>query len=140
TGPYGAYGFSWLDLYLMGLADPAEVKPWFYIADSSPTLAGEYYAPPNQRFTGLRKDVTLDQVIAGTGLRVPSHRESQRRFRVAFVLLTSGEQPGPTELVQMALYRELMERDFRAATDARGEVQTVISPPVTGPRRRAIGR
>ncbi|HVS31778.1 MAG TPA: hypothetical protein VMS98_10010, partial [Thermoanaerobaculia bacterium] len=46
TGPYGAYGFSWLDLYLMGLADPAEVKPWFYIADSSPTLAGEYYAPP----------------------------------------------------------------------------------------------
>ena len=141
SAPYGAYGFSWLDLYLMGLAEPAEVQPWFYISGSSPELAGEYYAPPNQRYTGIRKDVSLDQVIDGTGLRIPAHRDAQRQFRVAFVLVTAGETPSASDLEQLALYRSLMETDFRTATDGRGAVSTGIDvPQPTGPRRRAIGR
>ena len=141
SSPYGAYGFSWLDLYLMGLAEPAEVQPWFYISASSPELAGEYYAPPSQRFTGLRQDVSLDQVIDGTGMRIPAHRDAQRRFRVAFVLVTADEKPSEYDLEQLAQYRSLMERDFRTATAGRGQVTTTIdAPQPTGPRRRAIGR
>jgi hypothetical protein len=139
SAAYGPYGYSWLDLYLMGLADASEVEPWYYIADSDPQLAGEYYAPPNQTYRGTRRDVGLEQVISGTGIRVPAARDSQRQFRVAFVLLTDRE-PSQFDMEQMQLYRTLLEADFRTATNGRGAVATVVNAPqepASGPRRRA---
>ena len=47
--PFSNYSYSWLDLYLMGLADKSEVTPWYYIAESSPKLGDAYYPPTRRR-------------------------------------------------------------------------------------------
>ena len=141
TAEYGPFGYSWLDLYLMGLATPEEVQPMFYVADSSPSLGGEYYAPSNQTFTGTRRNFTIQNVIDATGVRTPAYPSAQREFKVVFVLLADPRRP-PTadEVAVVHHYRSLMETDFRRATNGRGSVSTTIEPPPSGPRRRAVRR
>ncbi len=139
TADYGPYGYSWLDLYLMGLASPSEVGPFFYVADSVPELGGAYYAPENETFSGRRVEVTLQQIIDATGVRRPAYPATQRDFKVIFVLVTEpGREPTPEELEWMRTYRSLMEADFRTATNSRASVSTAVVPPPSGPRRRAI--
>jgi hypothetical protein len=139
--PYASYGYSWHDLYLMGLATASEVQPWYYIADSQPRLADAYYPPQNRTFAGTRKDVTIDQVIAAMGARTPAYPNTQRNFRVLFVLLADpSREPLPEEMEQMQLYRRLLEENFRTATAGRAGVSTTFPLLPPGPRRRASGK
>ena len=141
TGGYGPYGYSWLDLYLMGLAGAEEVPPMFYVGDSAPSLGGEYYAPVNRTYSGTRRDFTIQQVIDGTGPRKPAYPGAQKHFRVVFVLLTDPRRdPTDEELASVEHYRQLLEADFRTATNRRGEVSTRVTSGASGPRRRAAGK
>ena len=141
TGGYGPYGYSWLDLYLIGLAGPEEVPPMFYVDDAAPKLGDEYYAPANQTYTGTRRDFTIQNVIDGTGPRKPAYPETQRHFRVVFVLLTDPQRaPTDEELASVDHYRQLLEADFRTATSGRGTVSTTTAAQPSGPRRRAAGK
>ena len=141
TAGYGPYGYSWLDLYLMGLATPEEVSPMFYIADSTPSLGGEYYAPSNQTFSGTRRDFTIQNVIDATGVRSPAYPSTQREFKVVFVLLADPRRPATDdEIALVQHYRSLMETDFVRATNGRGSVSTAVEPAPSGPRRRAVRR
>lgn len=141
SGPYGPYGYSWLDLYLMGLAAPEEVPSMFYISGSSPALGGEYYAPADRTYTGTRRDFTVQQVIEGTGARRPAFPGTQRNFRVVFVLVSDPDRPvTEQEVATVNHYRSLLETDFRTATSSRGLVSTVLQAPPAGPRRRAAGK
>jgi hypothetical protein len=133
-------GYSWLDLYLMGLAAPEEVSPFFYIANSNPRLEDAYYAPAHTTVTGSRRNVTLQQVTGAVGPRLPAYPQTQRSFKVAFVLLTDGE-PAPAQLERMQALRQLMARDFATATGGRASLTTDFGtpePPPSGPRRRSI--
>ena len=133
-------GFSWLDLYLMGLAAPEEVAPFFYIADSDPRLEDAYYAPADTTVTGTRRNVTLQQVIGAIGPRLPAYPQTQRSFKVAFVLLSEGE-PTVEQLARMEVLRFLMARDFSVATGGRASITTDFAPPEpppSGPRRRSV--
>src|SRR5207244_1167251 len=67
-----AWSYSWLDLYLMGLAAPEEVPPFFYLTNSSPILGLEYNPPANQNYSATRKDVTLTNVVNAMGARKPA--------------------------------------------------------------------
>jgi hypothetical protein len=113
----------------------------FYVANSNPALGGEYYAPANQTYNGARRDFTVQQVIDGTGARQPSFPNTQRNFRVVFVLVSDPDRPvTDEELAAMNDYRGLLENDFRTATNGRGSVSAVIEQPPAGPRRRAAGK
>ena len=139
SSSYGPYGYSWLDLYLMGLAGASEVPPMFYIRDANPELGQEYYAPVNQTYSGTRRDFTIDQVIGGTGPRQPAYPRTQKNFRVVFVLLTNPDrEPTEEEIAAVDEYRHLLETDFGTATNHRGTVTTTLTPPAPGPRRRAV--
>lgn len=138
SGDYESYGYSWLDLYLMGLAAPEEVPSFFYIRDSG--LGGAYYPPPNEIVTGTRVDVNVGQVISAIGPRTPVAATSQKSFRVYFVLLTRpGQAPADEEMERMADHRRTFVTNFRKATGYRGDVVTVFEPQ-SGPRRRAVRR
>jgi hypothetical protein len=129
--------YSWLDLYLMGLAAPEEVPPLFYLANSSPALGSAYY-PPAGTYHGERRDVALDEIRAALGTRNPSTATSQRIFRVAFVLIYDpAKAPTPTEVAVLRELRSRFLRDFGMATGGRGQI--VASLPI-GPegRRRAV--
>jgi hypothetical protein len=104
---YSAYNdstsaYSDLDLYLMGLLAPEEVAPLEFLKLSEEDQAAvhrdaastpEYYA-----YYGTSKDytitvvpevieVTVDDVIAAEGPRVPSYEDSPRSFRVGVMYL-----------------------------------------------------
>lgn len=140
TPVFSNFSFSWLDLYLMGLASPNEVQPWFYITNSSPALGEAYYPPPESSFSGTRRDVTIDQVVAAMGQRVPAYPDTQKKFRVLVVLVTDPDRPvEEPEIAAVTNYGAILERDFALATGRRAEVSTSL-PTAAGPRRRAAGR
>ncbi|HEX8153605.1 MAG TPA: hypothetical protein VF698_10785 [Thermoanaerobaculia bacterium] len=132
------YSFTWLELYLMGLAAPAEVPPIFYIDASSPQLAGEYFPPASQTFTGRKREVTLEQILSVMGPRNPAFPDTSRKFKVLFVLLAAPERPvTAAELAAMDGYRRLLAERFRLATNGRGEVMTIFAEPGRPARQRS---
>jgi len=93
-----ATGYSYLDLYLMGLISPAEVPDFFILKNLVP--AGK---DPNGHpiFKAERTKVTIQDVIAVEGPRLPDVDHSQRRFNTGIVVVVEhGESPS----------RELIER------------------------------
>lgn len=140
-----SYGYSWLDLYFMGLASPAEVAPFFYIANSNPPLALDYWPPPNVRVTGTKKVVTMQQVLEAMGPRIPAYPDTQREMKVLTVLLTDPAH-GATddELATLQSIRRTFEQRFAAVTGQRASLSTTFVPPVppppAPPRRRAVAR
>lgn len=134
----GYYSYSWMDLYLMGLAAPEEVEPFFYIENSSPALRNEYTPAPNTRVTGTRRDVVIQQVIDALGARNPSPHQAPRLFTVYFVLVTEpGAEVSAAQIAKMDKHRRTFEESFRMATGGRAEVRTYFRE-AGGPRRRPV--
>lgn len=135
-GSYRAHvasqGYSWTDLYVMGLATPEEVPPWFYIAGTD--LPGEYWPEEGAVASGERREVHVGQIIEANGPRIPAMELSQRQFRVLFVLVTESAEPTDAEVAKLNEWRALMERDFAIATGGRGKLITTFVRPS---RRRA---
>ncbi|HEX8172762.1 MAG TPA: hypothetical protein VF824_19650 [Thermoanaerobaculia bacterium] len=129
-------GYSWTDLYLMGLAAPEEVPPWFYLANSDPALPSAYWPDEGAVVRAQRTDVKLDQVIAAEGRRNPSTSLAQHKFQVLFTLVTDpGDTATDAQAAQMRALRDLFARNFFTATGHRASVSTDY---VTIIRRRAV--
>ncbi len=95
-----AKGFSWLGLYLMGLARPEEVPPFFILRNLRRT--GRTDAEGHPIFTGEKVVITIQDVIAAMGPREPDFDHSQKVFNTAFVVMTMpGKAPTP-ELLSAA--------------------------------------
>lgn len=94
------YGYAPIDLYLMGLAAPETV----------PSEEG----------------LTIADVIAKVGPRVPSYQTSQKTFRVGVVLLTErdvGTAGGDTEMLKMVRgYMNAFAAHFTKATLGLGKI------------------
>lgn len=130
-------GYSWHELYLMGLAAPEEVTPWFYIANSSPRLGPEYYPLPNRTFRGTRRDVRIDQLLAAMGPRFPAYPDTQRQFRVLYVLMTDAARDVTAdELAFLSGLQQDLRNDFATVTGGRASVLTSIEGPSR--RRRSV--
>jgi len=124
--PYPYYGLTWHELYLMGLAAPEEVEPWFYIANSNPELGPEYYTPGGT-YRGTRKNVVVQQVIEALGPRVPAYKDSQKGFKVMFVLMErSTRRPTDEEIGWVNTRRQQMERNFALATGNRAQLTATL--------------
>lgn len=119
--------FTWHELYLMGLARPEEVQPWFYLRGTP--LGDEYHPAVNTTVSGTRVDVSLQQLIAAMGPRDPSFASSQKSFRVPFVVLVRDGASLPS----LGTLPRDFERAFDAATGGRGRVVTGGNP--SGKRR-----
>jgi hypothetical protein len=93
-----ATGWSYLDLYLMGLISPAEVPDFFILRNLVP--AGKD-ANGHPIFKADRTKVTIPEVIRAEGPRLPGVDKSQREFNTGMVIVVQhGEKPS----------RELIER------------------------------
>ena len=93
-----ATGWSYLDLYLMGLVKPEEVPDFFILRNLKP--AGKD-ANGHPIFKAERTKVTIQDVIAAEGPREPGVDKSQRQFNTGMVMVVEhGKKPS----------RELLER------------------------------
>ena len=88
-----ATGYSYLDLYLMGLISPSEVPDFFILRNLVP--AGKD-ANGHPIFKADRTGIKVDDVIAAEGPRLPDVDHSQRAFNTGMVLIVEhGKQPSP---------------------------------------------
>lgn len=86
-----ATGYSYLDLYLMGLISPAEVPDFFLLRHLQ--YAGRD-ARGHRIFKAARLDLTIAEVIAADGPRRPDVAHSQRRFNTGMVMIVlPGRRP-----------------------------------------------
>jgi hypothetical protein len=138
---FASYGYSWQDLYLMGLADESEVGPWFYLADSDPALPGAYWPAEDLTVTATRVDVGVDQFVSAMGPRLPGIADSQKDFLAPMVLLTRPGEWDQADVDELVATCELWETQFRRSTLGRGTVTcdrvgnrppvpVILDPPV----------
>ncbi len=85
-----ATGWSYLELYLMGLATPAEVPDFFLLRNLA---AAGRDANDHPIFKANRIKITVNDVLAAEGLRTPTPDKSQRKFNTGLVLIAA---PGAT--------------------------------------------
>jgi hypothetical protein len=92
-----ATGFSYLDLYLMGFISSAEVPDFFILRNLVP--AG-HDANGHPIFKADRTKVTIQDVIAAQGSRMPDVDHSQKNFNTGMVVVVEhGKTPSP-ELIE----------------------------------------
>jgi hypothetical protein len=94
-----ATGYSYLDLYLMGLISAAEVPDFFILQNLMP--AGKD-ANGHPIFKADRTKVTIQDVITAEGPRLPDVDRAQKKFNTGMVVVVEhGRTPSP-ELIERA--------------------------------------
>jgi len=133
-----AYRFSELDQYLMGLRGPDEVSDFFRIRQ--PTWQGhvigaQWPLPAGLTIQGEREDISIEQIIAAHGPRVPDHNASPRAFRLG-VVLVAGTQESTAAVADAVTRLEGFRKGFELAlfqmSDTRMEVCTRLSDGCDG--------
>ncbi|MHB8873715.1 MAG: CARDB domain-containing protein, partial [Myxococcaceae bacterium] len=126
--------YSALDLYLMGFLAPAEVPPFSLLTPGSQvTYSATDISPPDgTTITATAESVSIDDIIAATGPRVPSSASASRLFRAAFVVLAPpGQQPTQAQLSFVEAVRKRWANEFFFLTRGRALMETefVEVPP-----------
>ena len=94
-----ATGWSYLDLYLMGLAAPEEVPDFFILRNLSP--AGKD-ANGHSIFKADRTKVNIQDVIAAEGTRSPDVEHSQKQFNTGIVVIVEHGNKPSKDLIERA--------------------------------------
>ncbi len=122
-------GYSWHEMYLLGLAAPAEVPDWWYIDNAIPSLPNAYWAPADTTVLGDRVPVALDQLIAVEGPRFPAYPDSLDFFLNPMVLVVRPGEYVQTDLDTVNNLCDLWEIRFGQATNSRAGLRCRFSPP-----------
>jgi hypothetical protein len=94
-----ATGWSYLDLYLMGLISAAEVPDFFLLRNLAPAGRDSNGHPI---FKADRVKITIQDVIAVEGPRVPAVDQSQKSFNTGIVLMVEHGNKPSRELIERA--------------------------------------
>jgi hypothetical protein len=94
-----ASGFSYLELYLMGFL-PASKVPDFFILQNQRTVGR---TPEGQTIVSAEKvPITIQDVIAHNGPRVPSFDDAPKAYTTALVAVTlNGRRPSDAMRAQL---------------------------------------
>jgi hypothetical protein len=127
-----ARGYSALDQYVMGLRAPSEVPPFFYVEGADDFRPNRTYKSSNApeagvSFTGVRRDVRIEDVLAALGPRVPPADQAPRLLRQAYVLVADGSAPATeARLTALTRIRSRFEPYYESATGGRGRAETTL--------------
>jgi hypothetical protein len=115
-----ATGYSYLDLYLMGLVAPNEVPDFFILRHLVP-VGKDVNGHPI--FKADRTKVTIQDVIAAEGRRVPDVEHSQRKFNTGMVIMVQhGMKPTPLLIRETNGIRLQWMKYFSIATGRRASM------------------
>ncbi|SRR5579871_1007831 len=94
-----ATGYSFLDLYLMGLIAPSEVPDFFILRNLVPAGQDRNGHPI---FKADRTKVTIEDVIAVEGPRQPDVDHAQKKFNTGMVMIVEHGTKPSKELIERA--------------------------------------
>jgi hypothetical protein len=119
-----ATGYSYLDLYLMGLISPAEVPDFFILKNLVPVGQDSNGHPI---FKADRTKITIQDVIAAEGPRLPDVDHAQKNFNTGMVMVVEhGKTPSP-ELIERT--NAIRERWMDYWTTTTGQRSTMTATP-----------
>ena len=135
-------GPSWLDLYAMGLADAGEVPDMFILRNLEPVPGNDEHGTSGYYWGTYRGDkevVSIEQVIAAEGARVPTAAEAQRSFNAGFVYLVEpGRAPDADMLRFHRDYRDRVIEHWSHVTGGRSRMTATV-PGVPNRSPAAVG-
>lgn len=118
-------GYSPLDQYLMGFRSPSEVPATFLVKGSQ--YSNSTFPQVGISIRGDRQDISVDDLIAAEGQRIPDHTVAQRAYRTAFIMIVpEGSTPKAEDLAQLETYRAEFERYFPTAAGQRATIDTKL--------------
>jgi hypothetical protein len=119
--------YSRLDQYAMGLVSPSAVPPFFYVESPVSSRAPGSSPAVGVNFTGTRRDVLIDDVIAIHGTRSPTSNDSPKTHRQAFIFVVSaGRATNPSQVSKLDRIRQQWTEFFRQATEGRMTAITTL--------------
>ena len=119
-------GFSHLDEYLMGLRGAGQVDP-FYVIDFPVDPFSDWTSPMLDVTVtgGTRIDLTVADIIANHGERMPDPTTAPDVFRMAFVLvIPQGTTALQADLDKINAFRTDWINYFNVTTDGLGSIDT----------------
>jgi hypothetical protein len=116
-----ATGWSYLDLYLMGLITPAEVPDFFILRN---LVAAGKDGNGRPIFKADRTRVTIQDVIAAEGPRVPDVIHSQRHFNTGMVVVVEHGKTPSKELLERTEGIRLRWMDYWETTTGHRSTMT----------------
>ncbi|MBI1764786.1 MAG: hypothetical protein HYR56_25530 [Acidobacteria bacterium] len=119
-----ATGWSYLELYLMGLAAPAEV-PDFFILRNLVTAGRDANGHPI--FKADRTKLTIQDVIAAEGPRLPAVENAQKKFNTGMVVIVEHGATPSKELIERTNAIREQWMDYWATTTGRRSSMTTNS-------------
>ncbi|MEW6417392.1 MAG: PKD domain-containing protein [Nitrospirota bacterium] len=120
--------YSPLDLYLMGLYDKSQVPPMLLIDNEF--IDRTKLPEVGTTITGIPTYVTIDNITAAEGDRIPNASVSQKSFKTAFILITRPETYTGGELAGIENVRNAWAGRFAALTYGEGSISDV-TPSIT---------
>lgn len=114
--------YSPLDLYLAGFYAAHEVPAFNLIAN--PAVDKNRLPERHVTIDGIAQIITVDDIIALEGVRIPDKDQAQKEFRSAFILLTQpNETVSDEQLFLLNNVREEFPTRFSILTGGRGVMQ-----------------
>ncbi|MRR16957.1 MAG: hypothetical protein EG826_10920, partial [Deltaproteobacteria bacterium] len=110
--------YSPLDLYLMGFIDKAQVPPLLLIENAD--VNGARMPELGATITGAARYITIDDIIAAEGERIPAFTDSQKSFKIAFILVTRPGTFSGNELIGIEVMRQEWLKRYSILTDGTG--------------------
>jgi hypothetical protein len=108
-----ATGWSYLDLYLMGLIGPSEVPDFFVLRN---LVAAGRDANGHPIFKADRTKVTIQDVIAVNGPRLPDVDHAQKQFNTGMVMIVEHGKTPSKELMEKTEAIRLRWMDYWETT------------------------
>ncbi len=120
--------FSLLDHYVMGLRPAEEIAPTYLLEIPGVTLEQRSQFPQlGTTVSATKRAVTIEDVIAVEGPRIPNATTSPKVFRQGYVyLLRKGTTPSQADLDKAERFRASWPDYFSDRTDGRGIFQTQV--------------
>ncbi len=118
--------YSPLDLYLMGFVDKTQVPPMLLI--DNPDIDPKQMPETGITITGTPTYVTIDDIIAAEGERIPGPAESQKSFKTAFIFITAPGTFIGDELFGIENVRNGWITRYSVLSDGKGIMDVAVLP------------
>ena len=117
--------YSRLDQYIMGAIPPSSVPTFFYVESPNSNKVKTDAPSIGVSFTGTKREVLVDDVIAVNGPRIPSSDNTSKVHRQAFIyIISNGRTADGGQVAKLDRIRSQWEAFFAQATENRMSANT----------------